>query len=191
MLLRTLRCVYFFELEFPLVVCPGLGLKDHVVVLFLVFLGNSILFSMVAAPVCIPTTPIPAFVICRLLNDGYPDLVKLHLIVILICISLIISSVKHLFVCLLIICMSLWRNVYLSLLTIFWLGCFCCCCSCMGCLFTLEINPLPQRCIICKYFLPFYRLSFCFVYGFLCCAKVCKSLQVWLGHICLFLLLFL
>ena len=82
-----------------------------------------------------------AFVICRLLNDGYPDLVKLHLTVILIYISLIISSVEHLYMRLLIICMSLWRNVYLGLLTIFWLGCFCCCC-CTGCLYISEINPL-------------------------------------------------
>ena len=71
------------------------------------FLRKFSIVSMVAAPVCIPTIPIPAFVICRLLNDGYPDLVKLHLTVILICISLTISSVKHLFMCLLIICMSL------------------------------------------------------------------------------------
>ena len=28
--------------------------------------------------------------------------------------------------------------------------------------------------IICKYFLPFFRLSLCFVYGFLCCAKPCE-----------------
>ena len=105
------------------------------------FLRRFHIVSMVAVPVCIPTTPIPAFVICRLLNDGYPDLVKLHLTVILIYISLIISSVEHLYMRLLIICMSLWRNVYLGLLTIFWLGCFCCCC-CTGCLYISEINPL-------------------------------------------------
>ena len=31
-----------------------------------------------------------------------------------------------------------------------------------------------QSNIICKYFLPFCRLSFCLVYGFLCCIKACK-----------------
>ena len=29
-------------------------------------------------------------------------------------------------------------------------------------------------CILCNYFLPVHRLSFHFVYGFLCCAEVYK-----------------
>ena len=50
--------------------------------IFLVFKGNSILFSIVAAPTYIPTnsvggfnfsTPSPAFVICTLFNDGHSD----------------------------------------------------------------------------------------------------------------------
>ena len=41
-----------------------------------------------------------------------------YIIVVLICISLIISKGKHLSTCLLVISMSLWRNVYLSLLPI-------------------------------------------------------------------------
>ena len=28
--------------------------------------------------------------------------------------------------------------------------------------------------LVCKYFLPVYRLSFCFIYGFLCYAKAFK-----------------
>ena len=36
----------------------------------------------------------------------------------------------------------LWRNVYLGLLPIFWLGCFSLILSCMSCLYILEINPL-------------------------------------------------
>ena len=50
-------CMYLFELVFSCFsdICPGVGLLDHMVVLFLVFLGTSILFSIVAAPIYIPT----------------------------------------------------------------------------------------------------------------------------------------
>ena len=52
------------------------------VTLFLVFWGTSILFSIMAAPIYLPTNNVegfpfstlsPAFVICKLFNDGHSD----------------------------------------------------------------------------------------------------------------------
>ena len=103
---------------------PGVELLDRVVVLYLVFWGTAILFSIVVVPIYIPTNntggfPFPAFVLCRLTNDGHSDRSEVN--VVLIYVSLIISNVERFFMYLLAICMS--RNVYLSLLHIFWLGC--------------------------------------------------------------------
>ena len=63
MLLWTLWCMYLFELVFlfSLDIYPGVELLDHMVVLFLIFWGTSILFSMVAAPTYIPTSSARGF----------------------------------------------------------------------------------------------------------------------------------
>ena len=71
-----------------------------------------------------------------------------YLIVLLTCISLIISGVEHLFIAFWPSVCLLWSNVYLGLLPIFWPGCYSCfwifflIFSCMRCLYILEINPL-------------------------------------------------
>ena len=45
--------MYLFELEFSPDICPEVGLLDHMVALFLVFKGTSILFSIVFVPIYI------------------------------------------------------------------------------------------------------------------------------------------
>ena len=55
------RMCYPFELPFCLDICPGVGFLDHMAILFLVFWGNSILFSIVAALTYISTNRVGGF----------------------------------------------------------------------------------------------------------------------------------
>ena len=86
-------------------------LLGHMVVLFLVFWETSILFSTVAAPIYFPTYSVWGFPfphifanICYfvLFDDSHSD--RCEFIVVLI--SLMISDVEYLFICLLVICIS-------------------------------------------------------------------------------------
>ena len=60
-------CRSYFSLD----ICPGVGLQGYIVALFLVFIGTSILFSMVALPMYIPINSVGGFPFLHTLSSIY------------------------------------------------------------------------------------------------------------------------
>ena len=131
MLQYLLGCLYLFELVFlfPLNKYSGLKLLDYMVVLFLIFWGTCILFSIVTGPIYISTKNTwrsPSLYIfcwhllCVVLRIvAILTSVRCHSFMILIFTSLMISDAEHSFMCLFSICPSSLGKVYSGALPIF------------------------------------------------------------------------
>ena len=64
--------MYLFELLFSFFsinIYPGVEFLDHIVILFLVFWGTSVLFPIVAVPICIPTNSVQGYPFLHILSS--------------------------------------------------------------------------------------------------------------------------
>ena len=127
--------MYLFKLQFCPDIWLGSGIAGSLLILYLVFWGTSILFSIPVIPIYIPTNT----------EGGFPFIHTFSSIHYLWTFWWWYDVVPHcsfdlhfsnnywcwaFFICLLDIHSLLWNNVFLGLLPIFQVGClvFCCCC---------------------------------------------------------------